>query len=138
MPASRTAPHAHWVEVGYEVVARARARPSFLREALVTRGPLGELLAQEFLDEYAEADALLALQTRVDKERAEEDATRWSAERRARIETAQRALEDAFYAASFPHSVAVTALSRAVAHVLRDDLAALRVRRRAFSDLAEG
>lgn len=128
-PASRSARHAHWVEASteppHEGAKGTRAAPYRLREVMVARGPVGELLAQEFLDAYAEADDLLALQARVDGERAATDATKWDAARKAAIETAQKELEDAFYRALFPLPLVLVVLSDVHRETLLADLRAL-------------
>lgn len=132
-PATASAVHGHWVEVAPDK-RRADPRP---RGVLVGRGPVGDLLAQEFLDTYIEREALLVLQAVVDKLRSASDATRWTATERARIEQAQRTLEDAFYGARFPHRVVLTALTRRFRDALKEDLKALDAPRALFVDAVD-
>lgn len=116
-----------WVEVDFEQPAGPRTRPSRRPRVLVTRGKLGELLAQEFLGDYANASDLLAMQARLDALRASADATAWSEERRGAIGAAERALEDAFYATAFPLPVTLVVLSRTFRDALTRDFDALRL-----------
>lgn len=129
-PSTFSAVHGHWVEVAPDK-RRTDPRP---RGVLVGRGPVGDLLAQEFLDAYAEAPALLALQADVDRRRGRVDATRWTQDDRRGIETAQRALEDAFYRARFPHRFVVTVLDRRFRDALGDDVKALDAPKGRFMD----
>lgn len=137
-PASFSAVDAHWVEASPDPpragTKGTRARPYHLREVLVGRGPVGGLLAQEFLDAYADAERFLALQAEADRRRSAVDATRWTDADRRDIEAAQRALEDAFYAARFPYRLVVTAIARRFRDALRDDLKALDAPRARFVD----
>ena len=131
-----TAGHRSWVEVDPERHEGPRSRPYALPRLLVLRGPVGELLGQEFLRDFPDADALLALQSRVDALRAGEDETRWSAERRADIARAQEALEDAVYASAFPLSVTLVCLAHEAREALRADFEAVRLPRGRFVDAA--
>ena len=141
-PATRSALRAHWVEASPDPPRAGpkgtRATPYDLREVLVGRGPVGDLLAQEFLDAYADADRFLALQAEVDRRRSATDATRWTDADRRAIEDAQRVLEDAFYRARFPHRLVVVALAARFRDLLRDDLAALDAPLARFVDATEG
>lgn len=122
-----TSERGDWVEVDFDRPAGPRTRPSRLARILVTRGKLGELLAQEFLEEHANARGLLAMQADLDALRAGADATAWSEERRRAIASAERALEDAFYASPFPLPVTLIVLSRTFRSVLMRDFDALRL-----------
>jgi hypothetical protein len=131
-----TAGHRDWVEVDFSRPEGPRSRPYDLPRLLVMRGPLGELLGQEFLADFPDAEDLLAMQTRLDALRAGEDETRWSAERRQAIAQAQQELEDAVYATPFPLTVTVVALTHDALPVLRRDFEAMSLPRGRFVDAA--
>lgn len=129
-----TSPRGDWVEVDGEAHVAPRSRPRTRDRLLVTRGKLGELLAQEFASEYRERDALAALQADLDALRAGEDEARWSAERRRAIGEQQGALEDAFYRAGFPLDVTLVAWSGTFRDELEADFRALALPSARFLD----
>lgn len=108
-----------------EAPPKAEDRAYRLDRALVTRGKIGELLAQEYLADFPNADRLRALARDADALRAGEDATRWSPERRAAIAAADERVAEELYATPFPLKIVLTLFSDAVRDELCDDFRAL-------------
>lgn len=129
-----TSARGDWVEVDAETRGAPRTRPHPQDRLFVTRGKIGELLAQEFANEFPDRDHLFSLQSDLDALRAGADEARWSADRRGAIADAQRALEDALYAARFPLDVTLVAWSRTFLDALVSDFRALSLANARFVD----
>lgn len=112
-----------WVEVDAEEHRDApRTHPYRERRLLVMRGPLGELLGQEFVDGFEDPEALLELQRACDALRAAEDETKWTTERREAIGRAQDALDAAVYGSAFRFGIVVLAFTDEAMEWLKPDL----------------
>lgn len=126
--------HRDWVEVDPEQRDVPRTRPYRERRLLVMRGPLAEILGQEFVDGFENAEELLAMQEECDALRAGADETEWSRDRREAVERAQDALDRAVYASAFRYGVVVLAFTDEAVDWLHPEVEAMTLEDVAFVD----